>query len=195
MMSKSSTDRSDVLELPEDAVNVLVLTGEWDTGIGACTSGLTADSRFLVVTYSRPADHYVSFVRDHVDEGLEEFVIVEATQDGTGSAHEGVEVHLERPDKLAGIGLKTNELLTRWREEPGRATIYFDSITSLLQYTDLNGAYRFLHTYTGNVHNSGAQAYYNLVAAAHDEATIATLKQLFDTVLRYNPEANAYEVQ
>lgn len=179
---------------PADAVNLLVLTSEWSDGIGACTPDLTAETRFLIITYARPAEHYVTYVREHAPAFPGKFVIIEAARDGTSASLEGVDIHVEQPDRLAGVGLRTNEILTRWRDEEEPVIVYFDSITSLLQYTDFKGTYQFLHAFTGQAHNIGACCYYNLVSAAHDESTIATLKQLFDTILQYDPEVESYQM-
>ena len=66
----------------------------------------------------------------------------------------------------------------------------FNSITSLLQYADVQRAFRFLHVVTGRVKTVGGTGHYHLDPEAHDRQTLATLKGLFDAVIEVNEDGS-----
>jgi hypothetical protein len=69
----------------------------------------------------------------------------------------------------------------------GQHVLWFDSVTDLLQYTDLETVFRFLHLTTKRIADVEATGYYHLTADVHDDQTIATLAPLFETVLKPGP--------
>lgn len=92
------------------------------------------------------------------------------------------------PRDLAGLGIVISEFLgqwetERWTEEPSQIVVCFDSLTTLLQYVDLQQAFRFLHVLCGRLASVDAVAHFHLDPAAHDDQTITTLRHLFDTVI------------
>jgi hypothetical protein len=68
-------------------------------------------------------------------------------------------------------------------DEDEHIVFCFDGVTSLLQYADLQRAFRFLHVVTGRVKTVGGVGHYHLDPEAHDTQTLATLKGLFDAVI------------
>ncbi|WP_436910712.1 DUF7504 family protein [Halosimplex marinum] len=87
------------------------------------------------------------------------------------------------PADLTGVGIAVGEWL-RARDADERPVVYLDSLSTLLQYRDLEGAFRFLHALRAQARSTGAAAYVSVDPGAHDEATLATLGALFDTVVR-----------
>lgn len=176
--------------IPDGAANVLVVTDRGDEAFSICAESVSPDTRFLAVSYTRPAREYPE--RLPVDPA--ECVVIETSQGGSSAEVEGVTVRSEGPSNFTGIGVRTNEVLTRWHEGADPIVVYFDSITSLLQYADLNTTYRFLHVFTSRIDHADALGVYHLVPGAHDDSTVATLKQLFDTVLT-REEDGSYELR
>jgi len=94
---------------------------------------------------------------------------------------------VENPADLTGIGIQLSEMLSgianaaEVDDQP--IVVCFDSITSLLQYADLQRTFRFLHVVTGRVKSVGAVGHYHVDPAAHDDQDLATLKGLFDAVV------------
>lgn len=170
----------DNVALPDDATNVLLLTDEGDEALSICVGTVTAATRFLAVSYTRWASEYADRL---AGVSPAEIVVIRAQREDISSDPEGVTVCTEAPDNLTGIGVRTNEFLTRWHSGADPVVVYFDSITALLQYAELDMAYRFLHVLRSRVTHSDATGFYHLAPGAHDEATVATFKQLFDTVL------------
>ena len=93
---------------------------------------------------------------------------------------------VENPSDLTGVGIELSELLSgmaKAADDDEHIAFCFDSITSLLQYADVQRAFRFLHVVTGRVKTVGGTGHYHLDPEAHDQQTMATLKGLFDAVV------------
>lgn len=183
------------IALSGDVSNVTMVAPTWDGAMGAWIPSLEPDTRTLVVSYVRPAEDYLTAYRERTGREPASFVVVEARTDGTDSAPEGVDVRTESPDRLTGIGIQVNETLTRWRDSDAPVAVYFDSITALLQYVELDVAYRFLHPFTGQVRQAGARGFYRMSEDAHDAVTVSTLEQLFDGFLQVDGMVGAPPVQ
>lgn len=107
--------------------------------------------------------------------------------EGQGAAIEG-EASVRQvgtPADLTGLGIAIRDHL----ESPaGRVVVCFHSLTSLLQYVDLETAYEFLHVLTGQLYTADALAHFHLDPDAHDEQTVTTLTSLFDAVVAVEEE-------
>lgn len=90
---------------------------------------------------------------------------------------------IKSPTDLTGLGITVSEYLA---DEGGERTVLtFDSLTVLLQYVDLQRAFRFLHVLTNRVQTVNATAYYHMDPGAHDDKDVATLSSLFDAVAEF----------
>lgn len=98
--------------------------------------------------------------------------------DGGSFAVEGA-----HPQDLTGLCMKWQDALAE-ADGHGGLFVAFDSVTALLQYADLDAAYRFLHTLVTGVRDADARAQFYLDPAAHDERTVSTIRGLFDSVRR-----------
>jgi len=87
------------------------------------------------------------------------------------------------PADLTGIGIKVSSFLSEWAEDGNSIVVCFHSLTTLLQYIDLQEAFRFLHVLTGRLEAVDAVAHYHMDPDAHDEREVNTLKALFDAVV------------
>ena len=100
---------------------------------------------------------------------------------------------VENPSDLTGVGIELSELLSGMASAAGDEediAVCFHSITSLLQYADVQRAFRFLHVVTGRVKTVGAVGHYHIDPEAHDRKTLATLKGLFDAVVEIDEDDN-----
>ena len=98
---------------------------------------------------------------------------------------------VENPADLTGVGIELSELLSGMASAAGddeHITFCFNSITSLLQYADVQRAFRFLHVVTGRVKTVGGTGHYHIDPDAHDRQTLATLKGLFDAVVEVDED-------
>jgi len=94
---------------------------------------------------------------------------------------------VENPGDLTGVGIHLSEMLSGMagaaEADDQPIVVCFDSITSLLQYADLQRTFRFLHVVTGRVRSVGAVGHFHVDPDAHDDQDLATLKGLFDAVV------------
>lgn len=84
------------------------------------------------------------------------------------------------PGDLTGLGITLQNALEGWE---GDVALCFDSLTSLLQYVDLETAYEFLHVLTGRLYAQDVVAHFHIDPEAHDDRTVAALTSLMDAVV------------
>lgn len=99
---------------------------------------------------------------------------------------------VSEPSDLTGIGIKLNQCLSAWEDEPVPTHVCFDSVTALLQYVDTRKAFRFLHVTSRRVRSVGGLAHYHIDPGAHDEQTLATIAGAFSDVYEYDPDAETW---
>lgn len=182
------------------AANVLLLAPSMsDANDGGCLDLFGPDDpegvRVLGVSYTRTPDDWVEAWRERVDGIPSELVVVDvgggrrsaaATSSPSSiAAGEATEVPVrpvESPEDLTGLGIALGKQLEAW-SDGGPIVVCFDSLTVLLQYVDLQRAFRFLHVLTGRMGAAGARAHYHLDPTAVDDRTVATLTSLFDVTV------------
>jgi hypothetical protein len=179
----------------EGAENVLVLSSG-DSVVDVFTGELfphvaTEDATFLCMTFTRDPEAWLDAWESGVGtQPARAGLVGVGDQTGGHSSLPDLEseetVSFERvadPSDLPRLGITLSEFLTRW-DAAGPAILAFDSVTALLQYADLQRVYRFLHTLKGRLGSADAISFYHLDPAAHDGRTVATLRPLFDLVVR-----------
>lgn len=182
-----------------DVSNVLLLAPSLGgRGSDACLDLLTATppetANVLAVSFTRSPAEWVDHWNDHVGDapargGIVGIGQMDATVDDPVWAVKSV----ENPSDLTGIGIELSELLSGMAtaaDEDEDILMCFNSVTSLLQYADLQRAFRFLHVVTGRIKTVGATGHYHLDPEAHDRQTLATLKGLFDAVVEVEEDGS-----
>lgn len=196
------SSRHEVRERIAGEPNVLFLAPTM-SGVGpdACADCFVGeavgDARVLAISYTRSADEVLESWRNQsggTPEALAVVTVGEMTRSaavsaGTPEVGETTAVEsLESPDDLTGLGIVIGQQLTRWEDGDEPVYLCFDSLTVLLQYVDLQRAFRFLHVLSGRVAGFGVHAHYHLDPTAVDDRTVATVTSLFDAVVRYEDD-------
>jgi KaiC/GvpD/RAD55 family RecA-like ATPase len=90
------------------------------------------------------------------------------------------------PDDMTGIGIKASRLLETFYRDRGvrRTRVLVRSVSTLLQYADVQTVFRFLHVFTSRLESVDALGLFVVEAGAHDDRTMNTISQLFDGVLQ-----------
>ena len=189
-------DTPDLSELSEVS-NVLLLAPSLggqggDLCLDLVTQTPPSETNVLSITYTDTAEEWVEAWLDHANAppvrgGIVSVGQAEANVDDPAWAVKTV----ENPSDLTGIGIELSELLSGMAtaaDDDEHIAVCFDGITSLLQYADLQRAFRFLHVVTGRVKTVGGVGHYHLDPEAHDPQTLATLKGLFDAVVEVDDE-------
>lgn len=94
------------------------------------------------------------------------------------------------PADLTGIGIAVTKALEQWQGNGNQTVICFHTLTTLLQYADIEITYRFLHVLTSRMESTGAVAHYHLDPTAHDRQTINTLLSLYDAVVEADDDGD-----
>lgn len=160
------------------ATNILLEEPPLGQGRDTCTS-LLADG------VDRPNVLFVSFTRQAsacVEQLSEETVgsigVITVGDASTAVDDESVVTEsVSTPSDLTGLGISIGQFLSEF-DEP--VLVCFDSLTSLLQYVDVQTAYEFLHAVTGQIHAAGARAHFHVDPSAHDEMDVDAIASLFD---------------
>lgn len=186
-----------VLRGVEGASNILLCTPAMQSGTPeACGTLLSADPAprtVLAITYARSADAWLADYEAHAatrDVELTLITVGDATRSvaadrPVSGATAGLDPTVETvgPTDLTGLGIYLDQYLPADDEARTPAKLCFDSVTALLQYTDLKTAFRFLHMVTRRVARTDTVGHYHVTPEAHDRKTLVTLGNLFDARL------------
>ena len=188
----------DVFEDPtsadlEGASNVLVLSPALADGVREAyyKTFLPVDPSertVLAVEYSRSPGQYLAEWERHRGAVPERCGIVDVGEPGAtadaGSFDRATVARIESPGDLTGVGMKVGDFLDTYGGSDTVLTL--DSLTVLLQYVDLERAFRFLNAIASQVRQVGAVAHYHADPKAHDDGELATIAQLYEGVARYD---------
>ncbi len=182
--------------------NVLLLAPSFGTRSDACLDLLTQSpperTNVIAVTFTKSPAEWVEEWESHAGASPARGGIVSVGQaDAAVDDPAWAVTTVENPGDLTGIGIELSELLSgvaSTADDGDQLVVCFDSVTSLLQYADLQRTFRFLHVVTGRVKTVGGVGHYHLDPEAHDSQTLATLKGLFDAVAEVG-EDGAWELQ
>ncbi|WP_458207495.1 DUF7504 family protein [Haladaptatus sp. NG-SE-30] len=180
-----------------DASSVLVLASSRsaatdETCIELLTQAPPEQENVLWVTFTRSPDTCLQDWLSHAGERPANLRFVSvgetvrsmaATSPAQGTTTEAVIDAVSNPGDLTGLGIKVSEALQQWYGNGNQTVVCFHSLTSLLQYSDVQTIYKFLHVLTGRFATARVTAHFHLDPGAHDAQTINTLKTLFDAVV------------
>lgn len=116
--------------------------------------------------------------------GVEEFTRTAVGAGGPQAAAPGpVSIRtVSDPGNLTDLGIQLTEFLDDAARQysPGEVLVAVENVSTLLQYTDLERTYRFVHVLTNCVRGHGVPVLCHMDPAAHDDQTVATFTGLFD---------------
>ncbi|WP_123535386.1 DUF7504 family protein [Halosimplex salinum] len=170
-----------------DARNVLLCAPSMTGGEAeACTDLLIPDapggSNVLWVTFRGDATDCVDQWFGATDDQPGNAAVI-VVGESPGARPDGVTVeHISTPSDLTGLGIAIGELLSQW---DGAPVVCFDSLTSMLQYVEVETAYEFLHAITGQLYAADAKAHFHIDPTAHDSKTVDSIASLFDAVVDF----------
>jgi len=199
MSERAGSTTEDKLSELADVSNILLLAPSLGgQGADVCLDVLSrtkpSETNILTITYTDTPQEWVDNWIDHAGVSPLRGGIV-----GIGQADNAVDdpswavKTVENPSDLTGVGIELSELLSGMAtaaDDDEHIAVCFDGITSLLQYADLQRAFRFLHVVTGRIKTVGGVGHFHLDPEAHDRQTIATLKGLFDAVIEVTEDGS-----
>ena len=195
-------DGTDAFSPLEGATNVLLLGPSVERTVDAgCKHLLSADAgrSVLAVSFTQPPAQWIARWDERVGERPPATTVVTTSDTFTGpradeDVGDDVDVeYLSSPGDLTGLGMLISKYLERWHDQERRIALCFDSLTTLLQYDDLENVYRFLHLITTRLASADARAHFHLDPATQKDQSISTIASTFDAVARY--EDDGWEIR
>ena len=180
-----------------DASNVLVLSPTLDDAarrsyFETLFPERPTDVDVLAIDYRQTPAQWVEEWKRNVGERPRSCLVVSVDETRGSAAASGspstsfgrnAVTSVESPGDLTGLGITISEYLS---DHTGPGTfVTFDSLTILLQYVDLQRAFRFLHVLSNRVRTAEAVAHYHMDPGAHTDQEVATLASLFDVVAEF----------
>lgn len=196
----SDSKSAALLELIDDASNVLVLgpaasTVEYDLCTTLCETEAYPRRRVLVTT-TQSADERLNALRSFDSESYDETAViavgdrVRSSGNGDPSSHAlgGETVTIETindPRDLTRLGLLINKHLGDPDDGPP-PVLCFHTLSTLLQFAEVEKVFRFLHVLQGRVRSGSARAHYHLDPTDHPDEVVNTLRPIFDFTVRFD---------
>lgn len=88
------------------------------------------------------------------------------------------------PGDLTGISIGTAKLLQQFRDRDVSTVRHgLVSLSTLLQYLELDTVFKFLHVYTARIEDTGGLGIFTLESGAHDPQIVNTIVSEFDGAL------------
>lgn len=88
------------------------------------------------------------------------------------------------PGDLTGISIGTAKLLQRFsKKDISDIRHGFVSISTLIQYLDINTVFKFLHVYTSRINDTKGIGIFVVDSESHDPQTLSTITSEFDGVI------------
>lgn len=197
--AESGDESTPDLSALDDAANILLLAPSLgrhgkDAGMEILARTPPEQSNVLAVTYTESPTEFVDRWNERCGSNpARGGVVAVGSSEGHIDNPAWAVRTVENPSDLTGVGIELSELLSGMASAAGddeEIAVCFNSITSLLQYADVQRAFRFLHVITGRVKTVGGVGHYHIDPEAHDRKTLATLKGLFDAVVEIDEDDN-----
>jgi KaiC/GvpD/RAD55 family RecA-like ATPase len=202
--------RYDVAEaLPDTAVdslpagtNVLVtgpaMVGKREVAFRLLAAGHEAGEGVLcVTTKSSAASLLDEFERQVPTLDPERVAVVDCS--GSDSQRAIRQIATERvssPGDLTGVSIGTAKLLKRFAERNVSDVRHgLVSISTLIQYLDIETVFKFVHIYTSRIEDTGGLGVFTLEGVAHDEKAVNTITSEFDCVIELRETEDGREVR
>lgn len=99
-------------------------------------------------------------------------------------------ITISDPGNLTKIGIDLTNTLAEWDDSTEHSMVCVQSITALTQYAPFGRVFKFLHEMKDKVDQANAVAHCHMDPNAHDDQSIAQIKQVFDTVVSVDNENN-----
>jgi hypothetical protein len=177
---------ADMYEAVSDARNVLLSSPSMSGGERVVCSDLLvpndpASTSVLWVTFRRDARACVDQWETETGDRPQNAAVIAVGDTGDAVDADWATVEgIASASDLTGLGIEISGFLSEW---DGDLVVCFDSLTAMLQYVELETAYEFLHTITGQLYAADARAHFHIDPSAHDPHTVAAITSLFDGVI------------
>jgi hypothetical protein len=142
----------------------------------------------LGVAIQHDPSHYLRICEERPTLDPSRLAVVDVNPSGRDPP---AEIRIETvPDAedLTGIGIAVTQLVKQAAQSDVPTVVCFDSLTPLLQYSDIERCYRFLDTTTNRLNKVCAVSHAHIDPAAHDDQTLQQIATVFDATVRHDDE-------
>jgi hypothetical protein len=157
-----------------------VVSGDGDTGDTA-----------VVISTNRGAGEVVRAFEDRGAFDPGRVGVIDCTGQEGPEEIDGVPVRrLGSPGDLTGMSLEFAKLIDRFDDAGAgdRVRVGLASISTLLMYTDVRTAFRFLHVFTSRIRSGELFGVFAMDPGMHDQQTVNTVRAVFDCEARVDDD-------
>lgn len=162
------------------------MIGKRELAVRLLAAGHEEDDGILCVTTSDNADTVLDELEREIpalDRGRIGIIDCSGGDDQRALREIGME-RVSSPGDLTGISIGTAKLLQRFaRRDVSDVRHGLVSVSTLLQYLDLETVFKFLHIYTSRIGSTGGLGVFTIDDTSHDPQTINTITGEFDCVI------------
>jgi hypothetical protein len=172
-----------------EARTVLLLGAPHDEAVGdGCRNLIHGgdEDHVIVVLLARSPREWIEWWERHEGSLPEELVFVTTGEPPSGLPPGTSVERVSSPTDLTALGIRAADHLERWAERGIKPSLCFDSLTVLLQYVDIETAYKFMYALSTRVANADARAHVHLDPRTMDEQTLSTVESIFSAVARHD---------
>ena len=156
-----------------------------------------AAQRGIVITTGDPAaDVRASFV-DTAGCDPSDVAVIDCVsrQRGEGVEDDDTTRYVSSPKNVTEIGMKFTDLFERYRDSEELVGVGLHSLSELLVYLDAEDVYRFVRLITKQAESAGWFTVATINATMHEERTLHTMYDPFDTVVDTRENDGARELR
>lgn len=162
------------------------MIGKQELAVRLLAAGHDEGDGILCVTTSRNAANFLEMFETHIPTlDRERLGIVDCS--GSEQQRTIEEISTERvasPSDLTGISIGTAKLLQQFsKQDISEIRHGLVSVSSLIQYLELETVFKFLHIYTTRIQDTGGLGVFTVDSGSHDPQTMSTITSEFDGVL------------
>ena len=115
-------------------------------------------------------------------------------EQGSDIADTELNKYASSPKNLTELGVKFTELAENWDDQP-ETSVGLHSLSQLLMYWDADRIYRFVRVLLGRTRNQGWLTVAVINSTMHDERTLHTLLDPFDTIVDTRTTDEGWEMR
>lgn len=159
------------------------MSGKRDVALDLLAAGLVEEHGLLIVSTSDSAGACLDKLERRVQSLDRDRVgVVDCSGSSQQQAIRDVATQrVSSPGDLTGISIGTAKLMQRFTEQDVTDIRHgLVSVSTLLQYLELDVVFKFLHIYTGRIDDTEGLGIFTVETDAHDQQTISTLSSEFD---------------
>lgn len=160
--------------------------GKQALAIRLLAAGQTVNEGILCITTSENAASFLDdFEAEMPSLDRERIGIVDSSGSNQQQAIEEIATeHVSSAGDLTGISISTAKLLEQFSDRNISSIRHgFVSISTLIQYLDVDTAFKFLHIYTTRINDTNGLGVFTIDNMVHDPQEINTITTEFDGVL------------